>query len=382
MMMTIKIAKAYGQYFRKASIRRKLRICLIITLFCSTQWTFWRHMSAVCQREDFSKATFYNMIKNSSLLDLRLRETNISTFFKPSEPKTIVKVEENLDNPAKNNNSLGLKVIETDSKTIFESPEPKTIIKVKELLDRPVINSYAVDFNVTLSHKCMKVKPEVIIVIPTARENFQRRTNVRKGTQGQYTRAKSNPKSNDFALMIFFVGKPSPNEKVNITEKFNEEVSMFNDIVVGDFEDVYHNILTKHVTMLKWVLRFCPRTEFVMRTDDDIHANNISKMVQEMRKYKVKFENFILGRAGGHSPLTRDPSNVRRYVSRQDYAPDMTPVYVWGAAIGYPLSTVKLLLAAAQRIRKVWLDDVYITGICREALDIPRCDCEAFHFGT
>lgn len=250
----------------------------------------------------------------------------------------------------------------------------------QNVLKMPIINKFQEQFIVELLAKCRDVVPEAVIVVPSARGNFEKRMDVRFGAQGNYVRLKDHQMAQDRAVMLFFIGNAKGTEKPNITKQVNEEIRLYNDIVIGDFEDHYHNILTKHVLMLRWVTTFCPKAKFVIRTDDDIRNVNISKMVGEMRGYKKRHDNFILGFASGHDVLERDPSNKKYYVSREDYAPDRTPIYVFGASIGYPTSTVELLILAAQRIRKVWLDDIFLTGICREMLEIPVFNCPAFHF--
>jgi len=227
--------------------------------------------------------------------------------------------------------------------------------------------------------QCSHNKPTVVIVVPSAVGNFKRRNKVRSGNRGQY--ARNNPKE---AILLFFVGTVRYNasdevRSAQVEKDLTDEMKIYGDIVIVDFEDVYSNILIKHLAMLQWVVTFCPGTEFVLRTDDDVGADT-AKMVGALKRHHKERQDFILGKQHVGQQVTRNKKNAHLYVSRDAFKPDVWPPFVLGGAIGYPLSTVRLLLEAARRLPTVWLDDVFITGVCAGTLGIPTLNDVNFRF--
>ena len=249
----------------------------------------------------------------------------------------------------------------------------ETKAKVEQLMQSPVINDFKMRFTVSLAHKCADFIPEVIIIVPSSRGNFQNRKNVREGNQGIYTKL-----NNNSVLLLFFIGNGPRWEKPNITNILSDEMKQHGDIVQADFEDIYRNVLLKHIEMMKWIQTYCQGARFILRTDDDVGVD-MNQLVQSMRRHGSEREHFILG-------LIKEGDRVHRegywkwVVPIEDYAPAIWPRFVHGGAIGYPTSTVKLLYEAARRIKTVWLDDVFITGVCASALGIPRCEDKSFGF--
>ncbi|XP_005097116.1 beta-1,3-galactosyltransferase 1 [Aplysia californica] len=245
------------------------------------------------------------------------------------------------------------------------------------LLDSPILNQHHMTYLVGREQKCTNMTPEIIITVPSKWDNFEKRRKVRNGNQGKYARVHSKD-----ALLLFFVGLPPADMEKNQTEKWaklQEESEKYTDVVIANFEDKYRNILLKHLSMLQWTIRFCPKTKFVLRTDDDVGIKT-DLMMASMRRHRDVRQNFILGtQRVGDSP-SRRADRPRFYLSKEEYEPDTFPPYVLGGAIGYPVSTVKLLYEVARRTQSVWLDDVYMTGICATALGIPTFNERSFQF--
>ena len=51
------------------------------------------------------------------------------------------------------------------------------------------------------------------------------------------------------------------------------ESDHFGDIVQAEFEDNYRNLSVKSLAALHWIVTFCNRTRFVLKTDDDAVVN-------------------------------------------------------------------------------------------------------------
>ncbi|XP_005097114.1 beta-1,3-galactosyltransferase 1 [Aplysia californica] len=245
------------------------------------------------------------------------------------------------------------------------------------LLSSPIINQHNMMYLVGREQKCTNMTPEVIITVPSGWGNFEKRQKVRDGPQGKYVRAHSQN-----ALLLFFVGLPPAGIGKNKTQKWaklQEESEKYADVVIAYFEDKYRNILFKHLSMLQWVINFCPKAKFVLRTDDDVGVK-IDSMLVSLRRHSDERQNFILGKQRVGDAPSRREERPHYYLSEEEYEPDTFPPYVLGGAIGYPVSTVKLLYEVARRTKNVWLDDVFMTGICAAALGIPTFNERSFQF--
>ena len=137
----------------------------------------------------------------------------------------------------------------------------------------------------------------------------------------------------------------------------------------------------KHLSMMNWILQYCKRAKFVLRFDDDIRLHfPIQKAAKALEQHRKERPNFILGTQRVGDTPSRDTHHPHWLLTKEQYPPDRFPPYVLGGALGYPVSTVRLLYQAAQRIKTVWLDDVFITGICASALNIPTFNDVGFTF--
>ena len=67
-------------------------------------------------------------------------------------------------------------------------------------------------------------------------------------------------------------------------------------------------------------------------------------------------------------------------VPYEDYPFPKWPPYALGGLLGYPLKTVRLLYEASLRVKTVWLDDVYITGICARFVNVTLVHDSNFVF--
>ncbi|XP_059150057.1 beta-1,3-galactosyltransferase 1-like [Physella acuta] len=179
----------------------------------------------------------------------------------------------------------------------------------------------------------------------------------------------------------FFLGQPPNNSDSQLQARIDNEARVFGDIVQESFEDVYHNIRLKAVAMLKWASTFCQQAKYVIRTDDDVDVI-FPKLVDALERQSATHEHFILGRTNvNRIPIrSRNVANGKYYVSYDEYPEKTYPPFAFGGLLGYPLSTVKLLYLAALRLRPVWLDDVFITGICAHKLNINLLSDPSFTF--
>lgn len=242
------------------------------------------------------------------------------------------------------------------------------------LLTYPIINNHNFSYIHNHPDVCTDNKIDVLLAVPSAVANFEKRQAVRNGTRGDFVGNATN-----HAVMLFFLGKPSPQENLSsIQYQIDEEDKTFGDIIQEDFEDVYKNNRLKSVAMLRWVTTYCTNTKYVIRTDDDIIIN-MTSLVPVLERTAETLDNFIIGK----KKVGDDPArnvNSKYYMSVQEYPQRTLPPYLLGGLMGFPINTAKLLYEAALRVKPIWLEDVYISGLCAARLDITILSDPEFTF--
>lgn len=245
---------------------------------------------------------------------------------------------------------------------------------VISFLTQPIINEHNFSYIHNPNDACADHPINLLFVVPSAPSNFQRRQSVRASARGRYVQ---NPLNK--AKLLFFIGIPAGNENDDeVQAQINEESEKYRDIVQESFVDVYKNITLKAMSMLKWTSTFCQQTNFVIRTDDDVEIN-IKKVLKILRSKQRQFGDFVIGDKKVDWPPIREESS-RWYLSEAEYPYALLPPFALGGLLAYPTSTMTLLYHAALRSKPIWLDDVFITGICAPKVDVPLLGHSEFVF--
>ena len=255
-----------------------------------------------------------------------------------------------------------------------------------KFLSLPLVNNFSSSYIYNRQNVCGLATPGVglpvhrdvhlLFVIPSAPGNARRRDKVR--ASGLYSYAK-NPANK--AAVLFFIGAPDPlkNSSASIQLGIDSEVRLHQDIVQLEFTDVYKNILVKAVSMLRWAAEFCSSAKYVIRTDDDVRIN-VTKLVKAVQEVGGQKDNFILaGYLAVNYWVFRD-KNSKYFISKKEYPHAKWPPFALGGLIGYPLKTVRLLYEATLRVKRVWLDDVFVTGICAKKVGAVLVQHDLFKF--
>ncbi|VDN96806.1 unnamed protein product [Rodentolepis nana] len=96
-----------------------------------------------------------------------------------------------------------------------------------------------------------------------------------------------------------------------IMETIKNEIELYDDIILGDYEDTYFNLTWKTVTNLRWLSAFCNKTQgdFFMVLDDD-HRVNISAIHEFMQSTpRSDLRNFLHGKISYRDKASRSPTS-------------------------------------------------------------------------
>lgn len=134
------------------------------------------------------------------------------------------------------------------------------------------------------------------------------------------------------------------------------ELKKYQDLVIGDFIDSYHNMTRKMMFGLNWAFqKFNP--QFVLKADDDVYIN-VPQLINLVNTKYAHIENLY----GGHvyyASVIRDETH-RHYLTRDEYPNDWYPPYNKGAQLIISGHLLGKLLTMSTRMKRFQIDDAYL----------------------
>ncbi|XP_055376230.1 beta-1,3-galactosyltransferase 5 [Condylostylus longicornis] len=169
-------------------------------------------------------------------------------------------------------------------------------------------------------------------------------------------------------LRVFLLAEIPKNEKFISQEQVIDEQLRFNDLIQGNFNEAYRNLTYKHLMGLKWVLERCNNAKFIIKVDDDIvfdiyYINKFLRYFHPVDKY------YIAGYVLSNQKTIRNQGS-KWYVSKEEYFYNFYPDYLSGWLYITNQQTCKKLVLKSQNENFFWIDDIFVTGILRNKLNI------------
>lgn len=184
------------------------------------------------------------------------------------------------------------------------------------------------------------------------------------------------PKSN--IILAFVVGKSPADihktkENKDALNELKIEHQHHQDILMFDFIDSYRNLTLKSLNTLKWFIQ--TNMSLLVKCDSDVIVNwrTIYKLANEI---KTKTSDFIIGHRMHTSPI-RDQTS-KWFVPYQVYNRTTYPDFASGGAYVISSSAVSKILQKYYSIRYLYLEDVFIAGLCRSAANITLIHSQQF----
>ena len=255
-----------------------------------------------------------------------------------------------------------------DSSKFVKSPNSD----INHLLSKPIINKHDFHYIHNPTYKCHEHPIEVIFTIRSDAINSWKRQKFRSVLFYKHLRATSLKVS-----LLFFIGLPGNGTKSYILQRnIDNEARHYNDIVQENYGDVFRNRFFKSVSILKWIRTFCSNAKYVIRVDDDTNVvvNQVINVIYETGR---KFDNFILSWPPIDGVVNKD-SNDDYYVSEEEYFSDNFTSYMHNGIVGYNSLAISLLYEAALRLSPVWMQDLFINGVCGMAANVIHVSDERF----
>lgn len=210
--------------------------------------------------------------------------------------------------------------------------------------------------------------PFLLILVCTAPEHRSQRDAIR-ATWGGLHQAQGLP-----VQTLFLLGEPHGQYPAGGTQgDLARESAAQGDLVQAAFRDTYRNLTLKTLVGLNWASTHCPKSRYVLKTDDDVYVN-VPELVSELirrggawgqQKSKTTGSRPVpllyLGRVHWWVRPSRAPGG-RHLVSEEQWPPTWGPFPPYASGTGYVLSSsaVQLILKAAARAPLLPLEDVFV----------------------
>ncbi|XP_037806004.1 lactosylceramide 1,3-N-acetyl-beta-D-glucosaminyltransferase-like [Lucilia sericata] len=188
--------------------------------------------------------------------------------------------------------------------------------------------------------------------------------------------------------------------------RLQQEAEQYDDIIQENFLDTYNNLTIKSVMALKWITRnkCFQKAAFFMKCDDDTFVN-VPNLLQfllggtvplynetldyyDSRTYQTlsainrlnATTNYMVGYMFCKAPVL---ANVKSkwYMPYYMYSKDYYPTYLSGSGYLMSMDVVPRLYEASLNTSLVYLEDVYVTGMCAEKANIQRHHHPLFNYG-
>ena len=224
------------------------------------------------------------------------------------------------------------------------------------------------DFLVTPTNLCPLDTPlDYLVMVHTAVGNTDRRQGIRD-TYGQVLFKQP------VGRVVFLLGTT---ENQTLTQIVRKEAATYNDVVVGDFHDSYHNLTLKGVAGLKWTNEFCPGVKMVIKVDDDVFVN-IFKLVRFMAPPFINKTRQLkcLFHPAWTKAVMRDGSKWNVDKSEFKGVQHFPIDHCDGFFVMISGDLIQPLLEAASVVPFFWIDDVYLFGLLPYTIgdvDIVSC---------
>ena len=171
---------------------------------------------------------------------------------------------------------------------------------------------------------------------------------------------------------IFVLGLPGNHTIDNsVLLPILQENIKYKDILLANFNDRYNNLTEKALNGMKYVIEQCPLAKFVLKVDDDVFVN-MFKLIEYITSNEEMFSKsrHLMCHVWKDAKVVRK-EGTKWYMPYSVYTAETFPDYCSGSAVIATTEVLRQLYEESRFVPHINIDDVYITGILRQRLDIP-----------
>jgi hypothetical protein len=245
--------------------------------------------------------------------------------------------------------------ITPEANRISEKNESTKVVKVTDL--------YEPGFSHAKAELCLMdgMDVKLLIIIISAPGHFNQRAAIRL-TWGHYTLR------SDVAI-AFLIGKTDDED---VKKKMELEMNLYDDILLANFKDSYKNLTLKTMAMLEWTSSYCSKADYLLKADDDMFINvgNLLKFIESKGEEDKKEPKFYGRLVEGWKPVRSEDSQY--FLPFDQFSESTFPDFVTGPAYLFSTGIVQSFFEKGMESRFLQLEDVFMTGVIAEAMNVTR----------
>jgi len=152
---------------------------------------------------------------------------------------------------------------------------------------------------------------------------------------------------------------------------------MFHDVVQGNFVESYQNMTLKSLLGLQWAAEHCQAAKYLFKCDDDMVVN-VPAVWRALEATNMKWS--IMGPLNLGSRVYR--RGIKWRLTKEEYPFAFFPPYESGSGYAISADLWRPIVAAADYVPRIFIDDVYITGILGKILGVKHVKRDGFAYWT
>ena len=208
----------------------------------------------------------------------------------------------------------------------------------------------------------------VLVIVVHSHTSYRDRRDAIRHTWGSYGNGQQGePRS---TRLVFALGIDA-----NVSaDAVRAESKIYDDIIQGNFVDVYKNMTLKSLLGLKWVSEQCARVPYMLKSDDDtfISIPYLIEILQAKRPTRS-----IMGPNNNGSWVYREG---RWAVSKELFPFNWYPNYESGSGYVITVDIVRELYETSAYVTALHIEDVYVTGILAKIIGAKHIQRKGFAY--
>ncbi|KAJ3592020.1 hypothetical protein NHX12_007150 [Muraenolepis orangiensis] len=240
---------------------------------------------------------------------------------------------------------------------IRKAPKPPKNITFSNIHTRP-LNPHGFQLVINEPKKCEETSPFLVVLISTTHKEFDARQAIREtwGDESSFVDIR--------VITVFLLGW---NTDAVLNQMVEQESQIFHDIVVEDFVESYHNLTLKTMMGMRWVATFCPKAQYILKTDSDIFVNMDNLIYKLLKPTTKPRRRYFTGYVINGGPI-RDMRS-KWYMPRDLYPDSKYPPFCSGTGYVFSADVAELIFKTSLHTRLIHLEDVYV-GLCLRKLGV------------
>ncbi|XP_067825532.1 uncharacterized protein [Heptranchias perlo] len=224
--------------------------------------------------------------------------------------------------------------------------------RARKLDMSPVKRNASRFFHISSADACGDGDLFLLVVVSSNAENITRRDIIRR------TWANMSEVQGYGLLTLFAIGIP---QTQSTQEDINKEFANHRDIIQGTFLDSSKNVILKTIMIMRWVVTFCPKALFILKSDEETFVNYRSLM-EYLLSLRRHAEDLYIGRVYHQVMPIRDPLS-KYYVPVSLYSEKYYPDYCSTTAFVISQDVARKVFVVSMAMETSMPEDVYV-GIC------------------